>query len=157
MANKNFTSTQLKRFDVDFAATNLAAAGTLNLGGLPKNVIITNGWAYIKTAIEDNGDESTTLSIGYTDAAAGFYPATAVSGLTAGVYLKLIPGVLNIGNGQALITVDTPAEAVALARVSGDTNSGLYLQTAQQVTLTSSNDHIINAGTMTIWVEYLKF
>jgi hypothetical protein len=157
MANKKFTSTKTKRFDVNFATTNMTSGTTLSLGGLPKNIIVTNGWAIVKTAIMDAGDESTTLSIGYTDAAAGFYPATALTSLTAGVYLKLIPGVLNIVDSAVITAVDTPAEVVALSRASGNTHSGIVLSTAQQVTLTVSADHTVNAGTMTIWVEYLEF
>jgi hypothetical protein len=157
MANKKLTSTKTKRFDVDFAVTNMTSGTTLNLGGLPKNIIITNGWAYVKTTILDAGDESTTLSIGYTDAAAGLYPATVLTSLTASNYLKLIPGILNIGVGEVITTVDTPAEVVAIGRVSANTSSGIVLQTAQQVTLTVSADHTVNAGTMTIWVEYLEF
>jgi hypothetical protein len=72
MANKKFTSTKTKRFDVDFAVTNMTTGTTLSLGDLPKNIIVTNGWAYVKTSIMDAGDESTTLSIGYTDSAAAF-------------------------------------------------------------------------------------
>jgi hypothetical protein len=157
MANKIFTSTKTKRFDVDFAVTNMTTGSTLNLGGLPKNIIVTNGWAYIKTTILDADDESTLLSIGYTDAAAGFYPATALTSLTAGVYLKLIPGVLDIKAAELITTVDTPAEIVALGRNTGLTHGGVVLQTAQQVTLTVGADHTVNAGTMTIWVEYLEF
>lgn len=157
MANKKFVSSKVARFDVDFSVTNVTAAATINIGSLPKNIIITDGWAYIKTSIMDNGDESTTLSIGYTDAAAGFYPATALTSLLTTKYLKLIPGVLNVGTGEVITTVDTPAEVVGIARVSADTYSGLVLTTAQRVTMTSSNDHVINAGTMSVWVEYLEF
>ena len=159
MANKNFVSTKTKRFDVDFAVTNIPVTSTINLGELPKNIIVTNGWAYIKTTILDDGDESTVMSIGYTDAAAGFYPATVLTSLTIGKYLKLIPGVLNIKAAEIITTVDTPAEVVAIARNNGDTHGGVVLQTAQQVTLTTTatNPHIVNAGTMTIWIEYLEF
>jgi hypothetical protein len=157
MANKKFSSTKTKRFDVNFATTNVTSAATINLGELPKNIIVTNGWAYVKTAILDADDESTTLSIGYTDAAAGFYPATAISGLTAGVYLKLIPGVINIKADALITTVDTPVEVVALSRNTGLTHGGVVLTTNQQVTITASADHTVNAGTLTIWVEYLEF
>ena len=54
MANKKFVSTKTKRFDVDFAVTNIPVTSTINLGGLPKNIIVTNGWAYIKTTILDD-------------------------------------------------------------------------------------------------------
>jgi hypothetical protein len=157
MANKKFTSTVCKRFDVDFAVNNMTTGSTLNLGGLPANILITDGWAYVKTTIMDAGDESTTLSIGYTDAAAGLYPATALTSITAGKYLKLIPGVLNIKASEVITTIDTPLEIVALARNTGETHGGIALTTAQQVTLTVSADHTVNAGTMSIWVEYLEF
>jgi hypothetical protein len=158
MANKKFSSKIVQRWDVNFATTGLAAAGVMILdGAIPTNALITNGWAVIKTSLGDVDDDSTTLAIGYTDVTAGFYPATAISGLDAGVYLKLIPGVLNIGTAEAITTVDTPAEVVALARVSGNTHSGITSAHEHHVILTASNDHNIDAGIITIFLEYLLF
>jgi hypothetical protein len=158
MANKKFSSKKVQRWDVNFATTGLAAAGVMILdGAIPTNALITNGWAVIKTSLGDTDDDSTTLAIGYTSVTAGFYPAIAVSGLNAGVYLKLLPGVINIGDSLAITTVDTPAETVALGRVSGDTFGGVVSAHEHHVILTASNDHDIDAGIISIFLEYLLY
>jgi hypothetical protein len=160
MANKKFTSKKVQRWDVNFATTPITANSYITLpGAIPTNCLITDGWAVItSTEIQDadEGDD-TTLSIGYTGAATGFFPATSIAGLNSGVYLKLIPGVLNIGSGQAITTVDTPAEVVAVARVSGDTHSGIVSAHEHHIILTASNDQNINEGTMSIFLEYLQY
>jgi hypothetical protein len=160
MANKKFSSKIVQRWDINFATTPITAGASLTLpGALPTNCLITDGWAVItSTEIQDaNEGDNTTLSIGYTAAATAFYPATSIAGLNLGVYLKLIPGVINIGDSQAITSVDTPAEAVAVARVSGDTFSGLPLSAEKHIILSASADQNINEGTMSIFLEYLKF
>ena len=160
MANKKFSSKVVQRWDIDFTATPITAGSYITLNGaLPTNCLITDGWAVItSTEIRDKDDgDNTTLSIGYTSAATAFYPATSIAGMNLGVYLKLIPGVLNIGDSQAITTVDTPAEVVAIARVSGDTHSGIALSAEKHIILTAGADQDIDDGTMSIFLEYLKF
>jgi len=158
MANKLFSSKTIQRIDVNFATTPITAGSNITVGQLPANVIITDGWAVIKTELGDAdlGDD-TTMSIGYTGVAAGFYPATALTGMDAGVYLKLIPGVLNIVAAAVITTVDTPEEIVAVGRASGNTHSGIALTATKDVILTAGAGQNINAGTMSIFIEYLKF
>lgn len=158
MANKKYNSKVVQRFDVDFTVTTITAGSYISIGTLPNNSLVTDGWVVIKTELGDvdNGDD-TTLSIGYTSAAAALYPATAITAMNAGAYLKLIPGVINIVAAQALTTVDTPAEAVAIARASADTFSGLVQAANKNVLLSASADQNINQGTMTIFIEYLLF
>ena len=158
MAYKKFSSKIVQRFDINFATTPVVAGATLSVGTIPDDVLITDGWVVVKTELGDAdlGDD-TTLSIGYTASAAAFYPATSIAGMNASVYLKLNPGVINIGAGQALTTVDTPAEAVALGRVSGDTFSGKVTTANVALLFTASADQNINAGTISVFLEYLKF
>lgn len=160
MANKKFTSKIVQRWDVNFATTPITANSYITLpGALPANCLITDGWAVItSTEIQDADDgDNTTLSIGYNGAATAFYPATSIASMNLGVYLKLIPGVINVVAAEAITTVDTPAEAVALARASGDTFSGIALTAEKHIILSASNDQNIDAGTMSIFIEYLKF
>jgi len=158
MANKKFSSAVTQRFDINFATTPVVKNSTLSVGTLPDNCLITDGWVVIKTELgdADNADD-TTLSIGYTGAATAFYPATSIAGMDAGVYLKLIPGVINIGSGELIATVDTPAEIVGIARVSADTHSGEVLTDNKALLFTASNDQNINAGTISVFLTYLKF
>ena len=160
MANKKFSSKIVQRWDVNFATTPVTSGAAITLpGALPVNCLITDGWAVItSTEIRDKDDgDNTTLSIGYTGTAAGFYPATSIASMNLGTYLKLIPGVLNIVNGQAITTVDIPAEIVAIARASADTHSGIVNATETHVILTASADQDIDEGTMSIFIEYLKY
>ena len=158
MAYKKFSSKVVQRFDINFATTPVVAGATISVGTIPDDVIITDGWVVVKTELGDVdlGDD-TTLSFGYTAAATAFYPATSIAGMNASVYLKLIPGVINIGSDQAIATVDTPAEVVALGRVSGDTHSGLVTSANVALLLTAGAGENINAGTISVFLEYLKF
>jgi len=158
MANKLYSSKVVQKFDVNFATTAITAASYITVGTLPANVIVTDGWAIIKTELgdADTGDD-TTLSIGYTGVAAGFYPATSIAGMDAAVYLKLIPGVINIVAAELITTVDTPVEVVALARASANTHSGIALTATKDIILTAGAGVNINDGTMSIFIEYFKF
>jgi hypothetical protein len=157
MAIKQFTSKKTIKFDVDFSQNPVAANDTNIIGYVPGNSIITDGWAVIKSELgdADEGDD-TTLSIGLGTTKTALYPATSIASMDDNVYLKLIPGVLNIKAGEALTTVDTPAEIVALGRNSGETHGGKVLTTNTAITLTAGNDKNINAGTMSIYLEYFK-
>lgn len=158
MANKLYSSKTVQRIDVDFATTPITANSNIIIGQLPANVFITDGWAFIKTELGDaDAGDDTTLSIGYTGVAAGFYPATAITSMDANVVLKLIPGVLEIKSGEAITTVDTAVEVVALARNAGATHNGIALTTTKNIILSASNDQNINSGTMSIFLEYFKF
>jgi hypothetical protein len=159
MANKKFSSKIVQKWNVNFATTPITAGSLITLpGAVPAGVIITDGWVVFPTVLHDaNSGDSTTLAIGYTGQAAAFYPATAVAGMDAGVYLKLIPGVINIISGQAITTVDTPAEIVAIARNSGATHGGIVHSAETHIILTAGAGQDINSGTASIFLEYLKY
>ena len=154
---RQFTSKKVVKFDVDFAVTPITANAAITIGYLPANALITDGWAVIKTELgdADEGDD-TTLSIGLASSATALYPATSIAGMNANVYLKLIPGVIDIKSGEAITTVDTPAEVVALDRNSGATHGGTIITANSAITMTASNDKDINAGTMSLYIEYFK-
>jgi len=159
-ANRKFSSKVIERFDVSFVTNPITKNSYIEIGRTPKNCIITDGWAIIKTELGDADDgDNTTLAIGWdANADASLYPATSIAGMDAGVYLKLIPGVLNIALNQAITTVDTPAEIVAVGRASAATHGGTVITTTSKALyLSASNDQNINKGTMTIWLEYFKF
>lgn len=157
MANKLFSAKTIQRIDVNFATTPITANSNITVGQLPANIIITDGWVAIKTELGDaDAGDDTTLSIGYTGAAAAFYPATAITNMNAGVVMKMIPGVLEIKAGEAITTVDTAVEIVALARHT-TTHNGIILTSTKDVILSASNDQNINDGTLSIFIEYLKF
>lgn len=157
MATKQFTSKKTIKFDINFAATPLVKNTSATIGYLPAGCIITDGWAVIKTELGDaDAGDDTTLSVGLAATAAALYPATSIANMNANTYLKLIPGVLNIGTGEVITTVDTPAEIVALGRVSANTHGGVVLTATSAVTLSASNDQNIDSGTMSIYIEYFK-
>ena len=158
MGKSKFKSKVIEKFDISFVTNPITKNSYIEVGRVPDNVLITNGWAVIKTELGDADDgDNTTLAIGFdSNTDASLYPATAITAMNANAYLKLIPGVINIGSGQALTTVDTPAEAVAVGRVSGNTFGGTVVTTTKKIVLSASNDQNIDKGTMTIWLEYLK-
>lgn len=158
MANKLYSSKTIQRIDVSFVTTPITANSYITVGQLPANIIVTDGWAVIKTELGDvDNNDDTTLSIGYTGVAAGFYPATSIAGMDAAVYLKLIPGVLEIKADEVITTIDTAVEIVALGRSSGNTHNGINLTATKDIILTASNDQNINQGTMSLFIEYFKY
>jgi hypothetical protein len=153
MANKLYTSAVTQKFVVDFTTKSATANASTAYGRLPKNIVITDAWAVCETELgdADNGD-NTTISIGYTSAAAAFYPATSIASMNAGTYLKLIPGVINVGAAEALTPVDTPLKVVALGRVSGNTHSGIVLTTEVELIIAARNDQDIDQCKMHIFI-----
>lgn len=158
MANRLYSSRTIQRIDVSFVTTPITAGSFITAGQLPANIIMTDGWAVIKTELGDvdNGDD-TTLSIGYTGVAAGLYPVLAITTMDAGTYLRLIPGVLEIGAAAVITAVDTAIEIVPQTRNSGATHNGVVLTATKDVILTAGAGVNINQGTMSIFIEYLKF
>ena len=158
MANKFYTSEVVQKFSIDFSVKNAVKNTSTAFGRLPKNIIITDAWAVCETELGDADDgDNTTISIGYTSSAAAFYPATSIANMNAGTYLRLIPGVLNIVVNEAITTVDTPAEIVALGRASADTHSGVVLTSEVELLIAAGNDQNIDKGKLHIFVKYYNF
>jgi hypothetical protein len=155
MSNE-FLTKHVAKFTYDFAVNGGVKGTSIDLGGLPDDALIVNGFAEVITKpVDADAGDDTTVSIGYTGATAAFLPLTAVSGLTAGLAVKLIPGVMNVGSGQAITTVDTPAEAVAVTRVSGDTFSIIKLTASKRVLFSIENSQNLTAGKINIYLEYV--
>lgn len=159
MANRKFSSKIVQRFDVNFATTPITQSSYISIGLLPKNSLVTDGYMVVKTELGDADDgDDTTLSIGVTSAATALYAATSIAGMNANTIWKLEPGVLNIGSGQAITTVDTPAEVVAKGRtITGLEMTSLDMTDNKWVILTAGAGQNINAGTVSIFIEYLKY
>ena len=155
MSNE-FLTKRVVQFTYDVTINGGTKNTSIDIGGLPDNAILTGGYAHVITKpIDADAGDNTTVSLGYTGVVAGFYPATAISSLTAGSVLKLIPGVINVGSGEAITTVDTPAEAVAIGRVSGDTFSLIALTDSKRVLVSINNDQNLTVGKINVFIEYV--
>lgn len=148
---KQFAALKTQKYTWDATVDGGTKNTSISIGTLPANSMIVGGWAYINTT--PVGD-TTTLALGYTSATTAFSAATTATSLTGGTYLRLAPGVINIGSGQAITTVDTPAEAIAYGRVSSDTFGALALTANKEVLVTLSNDSNLTAGKITVFIEY---
>jgi len=148
---KSFASLKTQKFVYDATVDGGTKNTSISIGTLPKNAMIVGGWAYVNTLPVG---ATTTLALGYTGATTAFSAATTAANLAAGTYLRLTPGVINIGAGNAITTVDTPAEAVAYTRVSADTFGAITLTANKEVLVTLSNDNDLTAGKLTVFIEY---
>ena len=120
---------------------------TYVIGKLPAGSLVTGGYGVVRTDFDDGADESTTISIGYTGAAAGFKAAlagSAYNGLTPKTF-TLLPG---MGTG-ADAAQDTAAELAVLVAATYILNA-----TAVNVTVTLSNDTNFVAGKIDVYIEY---
>jgi len=147
-----FLTKRVAKFTYDVAVHGGVKNTSIVIGKLPKNAYVTDGWAYIATTPVG---ATTTLALGITGATGAFYAATTATTLadTVGM-LKLLPGVLNIGDSQPITTVDTPAEIVAIGRVSGATYNTVKTTANVDVLVTLSNDNNLTAGKIHVYLEY---
>ncbi len=151
-----FVEKRVQKFTYNALVDSVTKNTSVTIGYLPANALIVNGYAKVTVAFTDSdAGNDTTVSLGYTSAVAAFYPATACSALTDNVVLKLIPGVINIGAAEAITTVDTPAEIVAVARVSGDTHSLINFTAGVAVLLSISNHKDLATGRIDVYIEYV--
>lgn len=155
MAAKNeFLTTRIQKFTWDFSVDGGANNSAIVLGDLPDNALITKGWAHVVTKpVDSDAGDDQTISLGYTGAATAFMAATAISSLTAGKTIRLLPGVLTIGAGQAITTVDTAAEICAVSR-SGADFGAIKLTADKRVLLTIADDVALTAGKIHVYIEY---
>jgi hypothetical protein len=147
---KSFAALKTQKFVYDVAVDGGVKNTSISIGTLPKSAFIVGGWAYVNTV--PVGD-TTTLAIGITGTTAGLYPATTATTLAGNSKLQLLPGVLNIGSGQAITTVDTPAEIVAVSRTGFDATT-VVLDSNKEVLITLSNDNNLTQGKITIFIQY---
>ncbi len=153
MANE-FLTKRCKKFTYDVAVHGGTKNTSIVIGQLPAGVLVTDGWGIVRTTPVG---ATTTLSAGVTGAVAAIYPATTATTLATATnngVIKLLPGVLNVGAAEALTTVDTPAEIVAIGRVTGDTVAKVYSATVTNVLVALSNDNDLTAGKIDFYLEY---
>lgn len=149
MANANeFLNKRVLKCTYDVAVNGGVDNTTYTIGKLPAGSLVTGGYGVVRTNFDDGADESTTISIGYTSAAAGFKAALAGSAYNAlnPKTFTLLPG---MGTG-ADAAQDTPAELAALVAATYILNS-----TAVDVTVTLSNDTDFTAGKIDVYIEYV--
>ena len=146
-------------------ATNAAyGCNTTTAGGgqagkviLPEGALLTNAYYYVETIVGDDGDDSTGLSLGYTGATAAFVAniiisATGTNGVAGGQW--------DAGVHQTLIGAPHDEEgADAETQLENSHNIALgmtAITTDVELLLTVANDHAIDAGKFTLYVEYVQ-
>ena len=131
------------------ARTTTAGGGQTGKVIIPEGALITKVYTHVETAITDDGDNSTTLSLGYTGALAGFLAATAINATVwaAGSHNTLV-GYPNLGADAAH---DSQLEVAALYAATY-----IAVTADVEVLITLNNDHAIDAGKVTVFVEYVQ-
>lgn len=147
---KSFAALKTQKFVYDVSVNGGTKGTSISIGTLPKSAFIVGGWAYVNTVPVG---ATTTLSIGITGTTAGLYPATTATTLSGNSKLQLLPGVINIGAGAAITTIDTPAEVVAVGRTGFDATT-VVLDSNKEVLITLSNDNDLTQGKITVFVQY---
>jgi len=165
MANNPLSNKYVARASWDFATTN-GSGGAESISAhsgsifIPEGALITNAYYFVDTTISDNGDDSTIISIGYTGAVAAFSAAllisgTGVNGVAAGNFDAGVHGTLVGFAGGAETGDDNQTALVTIA-----TKAATLIHTAADVelllTVGASNVHTLNAGKMTLFVEYVQ-
>jgi hypothetical protein len=147
MANE-FLNRRVLKCTYDVAVNGGVDDTAYVVGSLPNGAIITGGFCIVRTNFDDGADESTTIAIGYTGAAAAFLGAVAgsvLNGLTPKITVFL-PG---IGAG-ADAAADTGIEVAALTALTY-----IPLTANVNVLVTLSNDTNFVAGKLDIYIEYV--
>ena len=140
---------------------NTTTAGGRAAGGgaviIPEGALLTNAYYYVETTVSDDGDDSTGLSLGYTGATAAFVANIAISATgTNGV----AGGQWDAGVHQTLIGSphdEEGADAETQLENSHNIALGMTAITADvELLLTLANDHAVDAGKFTLYVEYVQ-
>lgn len=149
---KSFAALKTQKFVFDVAVDGGTKGTSISIGTLPKSAFIVGGWAYVNTVPVG---ATTTLALGVTGSTTALYPATTATTLAGGSKLQLVPGVINIGAAQAITTVDTPAEIVAVGRTGFDAST-VVLDGNKEVLVTLSNDNDLTQGKITVFIAYYQ-
>lgn len=131
------------------AASHSASSGSVYI---PDGALITKAYYHVETTVGDDGDDSTTLALGYTGATGAFVAAIAISD-ASNVYDAGSHGTL-VGMGAALgadAAHDTALEVIAL-----NAATMIALTDRKELLLTKANDHAIDAGKLHLFVEYVQ-
>ena len=127
--------------------TTTAGGGQTNKVILPEGALITRAWTYCTTAITDDGDNSTTASLGYTGATAAFIALVAINTVqySAGIGMTLIDNYALDGGALTALNMAIARDATMIA-----------LTTDVEVLLTINNDHAVDAGKIALFIEYVQ-
>ena len=114
---------------------------------IPEGALITRAWTYCETAITDDGDNSTELALGYTGATGAFIASVACNTVqySAGIGMTLVDNYALDGNALTALNMGIARDATMIA-----------LTTDVELLLTLNNDHNIDAGKLSLWVEYVQ-
>ena len=139
------------------ANTTTAGGGQTGKVIIPEGALLTNAYYYVETTVSDDGDDSTGLSLGYTGATAAFVANIAISATgTNGV----AGGQWDAGVRQTLIGAphdEEGADAETQLENSHNIALGMTAITSDvELLLTLANDHAVDAGKFTLYVEYVQ-
>jgi len=165
MANNPLSNKYVAKASWDFATTN-GSGGAESISAhngpifIPEGALITNAYYFVDTTLSDNGDDSTIISIGYTGAVAAFSAAllisgTGVNGVAAGNFDAGIHGTL-VGFAGGLEDGDDNQTALVALATKAATLKHTEVDVELLLTVGASNVHTLNAGKMTLFVEYVQ-
>ena len=114
---------------------------------IPEGSLILRAYTYCETAFADDGDDSTTLALGYTGATGAFIAAAQVGTVqyAAGIGMTLVDNYALDGNALTNLNMGIARDATLL-----------YTDADVELLLTLNNDHNVDAGKITLFVEYVQ-
>ena len=114
---------------------------------IPEGSLILRAYTYCETALTDDDDNSTTLALGYTGATGAFIAAVACNTVqySAGIGMTLVDNYALDGNALTALNMGIARDATLL-----------YTAADVELLLTLNNDHNIDAGKITLFVEYVQ-
>jgi hypothetical protein len=127
--------------------TTTAGGGQSGKVIIPEGALITRAWTYCETAVSDDGDNSTTLALGYSGATGAFIAAVACNTVqyAAGIGMTLVDNYALDGNALTALNMGIARDATLL-----------HTTADVELLLTLSDDHVIDAGKLTLYVEYVQ-
>ena len=127
--------------------TTTAGGGQTGKVIIPEGALITRAWTFCETAVSDDGDNSTTLALGYTGATGAFIAAVACNTVqyAAGIGTTLVENYALDGGALTALNMGIARDATLL-HTTADVELLLIL----------NNDHVIDAGKFTLFVEYVQ-
>ena len=164
MANNPLANKYVAKAHWNFATTNgSGAAETISAHNgpimIPDGAVITKAYYHVATTVEDSGDDSTQISLGYTGAVAAFVAeiaisATGTNGIAAGQYDAGVHGTL-VGMGAALGDDADHNTALEVIALNAATMAHSATDVELLVTVGSTGVHTLDAGNLTLFVEYV--
>ena len=164
MANNPLANKYVAKAHWNFATTNgSGAAETISAHNgpimIPDGAVITKAYYHVGTTVSDNGDDSTQFSLGYTGAVAAFVAeiaisATGTNGVAAGQYDAGVHGTL-VGMGANLGADSAHDSALEVIALNAATMAHSATDVELLVTVGNTGVHTLNAGNLTLFVEYV--